>query len=79
MTPSDPESAFHESTGDIAAVFARCFRGADGDRALEHLRRVTVERRLAPDCAESELRHLEGQRHIALAIQRLVARGRDRG
>lgn len=61
---------------DLAMAFARCFRGQDGDRVLQHLRRLTIERRLAPDCSEAELRHLEGQRHLAAYIAQLVSRGR---
>jgi len=61
---------------DIAAVFARCFRGTDGERALAHLRRLTIERRLAPDCGEGELRHLEGQRHLVAYLAQLIERGR---
>lgn len=61
---------------DIAAAFARCFRGEDGERALGYLRRLTIERRPAPDCSEAELRHLEGQRHLAATIAQLVARGK---
>lgn len=61
---------------DIAAAFARCFRGEDGERALGYLRRLTIERRLAPDCGDAELRHLEGQRHLAALIAQLVTRGK---
>lgn len=68
--------AFTVQAEDIAAVFARCFRGADGERALSHLRRLTIERRLAPDCAEAELRHLEGQRHLVAYLAQLIERGR---
>lgn len=60
---------------DLASAFARCFRGNDGDRVLAHLRRITIERRPAADCSDAELRHLEGQRHLAAYIQQLVARG----
>lgn len=61
--------------GDLASAFARCFRGNDGERVLSHLRRITIERRPAPDCSEAELRHLEGQRHLVAYLQQLVARG----
>lgn len=61
--------------GDLASAFARCFRGGDGERVMAHLRRITIERRPAPDCSEAELRHLEGQRHLAAYIQQLVTRG----
>jgi len=43
---------------------------------LAHLRRITFERRLAPDCSEAELRHLEGQRHLVAQLLALEARGR---
>ena len=61
--------------GDLTAAFARCFRGNDGERVLAHLRRITIERRPAPDCSDAELRHLEGQRHLAAYIAQLVTRG----
>ncbi|WP_430396957.1 hypothetical protein [Ferrovibrio sp.] len=61
---------------DLVLAFARCFRGRDGERVLGHLRRLTLERRLGPDCSEAELRHLEGQRHLAAYIAQLVERGR---
>lgn len=61
---------------DLAMAFARCFRGQDGERVLQHLRRLTIERRLAPDCSEAELRHLEGQRHLVAYMGQLVSRGR---
>ena len=67
--------AITEAAGDLTAAFARCFRGSDGDRVLAHLRRITIERRPAPDCSDAELRHLEGQRHLAAYIAQLVARG----
>lgn len=60
---------------EMPAVFARCFRGTDGERALTYLRRLTIERRLAPDASDAELRHLEGQRHLAALVAQLVARG----
>ena len=66
------------SDDDLTAVFARCFRGSDGERALAHLRRLTIDRRPPPDCSEAELRHLEGQRHLAAYIAQLVARGGNR-
>jgi hypothetical protein len=70
---SDPMTM--ETAGDLTAAFARCFRGGDGDQVLAHLRRITIERRPAPDCSDAELRHLEGQRHLAAYIAQLVARG----
>jgi hypothetical protein len=71
---SDAHS-FSTESDDLAAAFARCFRGGDGERVLGHLRRITIDRRAAPDCSDAELRHLEGQRHLAAYIAQLVARG----
>jgi hypothetical protein len=65
----------NDTSGDLCAAFARCFRGNDGERVLGHLRRITIERRPSPDCSDAELRHLEGQRHLAAYIAQLVARG----
>lgn len=63
------------TSDDLALVFARCFRGSDGERVLAHLRRITIDRRTAPDASEAELRHLEGQRHLASYIAQLAAKG----
>ena len=61
---------------DIAACFARCFRDTDGDRALSHLRRMTLDIATGPDISDARLRHLEGQRFIISQIITLVERGR---
>lgn len=63
------------ASDDLALAFARCFRGGDGERVLAHLRRITIDRRTAPEATEAELRHLEGQRHLAAYIAQLAARG----
>ena len=58
-----------------AATFARCFAGPDGRAVLEHLRRTVLERRLAPNASDAELRHLEGQRCAVAHIVAMVERG----
>lgn len=65
--PSDPDR--------LARDVARCFASATGLRVLDHLRQITFERRLAPDCGEAELRHLEGQRFLLAHLLALQARG----
>lgn len=60
----------------IAVAFARCFSSADGRRVLDHLRSLTIERRLPVDVSEAALRHIEGQRHLVASIHALVAAGR---
>lgn len=64
---------------DLALAFARCFLGGDGERVLAHLRRITIDRRTAPDASDAELRHLEGQRHLVAYIAQLAARGQFGG
>lgn len=59
----------------LAGVFARCFAGPDGRRALDHLRAATLLRSLGPDAPDAALRHLEGQRALVARILALVARG----
>ncbi|MBP5858457.1 hypothetical protein KAJ83_15660 [Marivibrio halodurans] len=57
-------------------AFARCFAGADGERALAHLARITVERVLGPEASDAGLRDLEGQRRLHHHILGLIERGR---
>jgi hypothetical protein len=59
----------------LCGAFARCFAGADGQAVLEHLRRTVLERRLAPNASDAELRHLEGQRCAVAHIVAMVERG----
>jgi hypothetical protein len=66
-----------DSQGDpsVTVAFARCFDSRDGDRVLQHLRRVTLERTLGPGASDALLRHLEGQRQLVAYILALVAEG----
>ena len=59
----------------LCRTFARCFAGPDGRAVLEHLRRTVLERRLAPNASDAELRHLEGQRYAVAHIVAMVERG----
>jgi len=61
---------------DTPALFARVFRGGDGDRALAVLRAATLERALGPDSSDAALRDLEGRRRLVTWILALVERGR---
>lgn len=64
------------SESEMAACFARCFRGMDGERAINHLRRMTLDIATGPDISDARLRHLEGQRFIISQIITLIERGR---
>lgn len=61
---------------DVSLAFARCFAGRDGEHALDHLRRLILDRRLPPSASDAELRHLEGQRSVVAYLVALVERGR---
>jgi hypothetical protein len=71
---ADPAPAEGEDL-ELCRAFARCFAGTAGKSVLEHLRRVVLERRLAPNASDAELRHLEGQRYAVAYIAVMVERG----
>ena len=58
-----------------ARLFARVFAGGDGEAVLDWMRRVTIERELAPDAPGDELRDLEGQRRPVRWGCNMVKRG----
>lgn len=62
---------------DLAKCFARCFRGADGERAIAHLKSQTTEIAMGPDMTDARLRHLEGQRFMVRTIINLIERERQ--
>jgi hypothetical protein len=59
----------------LCLAFARCFAGADGQQVLDHLRRLTLDRRLAPSASNAELWHLEGQRNAIAYVLGMIERG----
>lgn len=61
---------------ELDRAFARCFRGADGEAALAHLRGLTLEIAAGPEIDDRRLRHLEGQRFVVRTIINMVERGR---
>ena len=65
----------HPEEIELCRAFARCFAGADGRTVFEHLRRTVLDRRLAPNASDAELRHLEGQRYAVAHIVAMVERG----
>lgn len=60
----------------LAALAARCFRGADGEALLSYLRNLTLNRALGPLAGDGQLRHLEGQRQLVAHLCHLVDLGR---
>jgi hypothetical protein len=77
--PESRELRDAESDPDVVIAFARCFDSRDGDRVLQHLRRLTLERALGPGASDAQLRHLEGQRQlVAYILAMITAGGNDR-
>lgn len=63
---------------EIAKLYARAFRGKDGEKLLDHLRRLSrVGIALPPNTDDRELRFVEGQRSIVILIHGLIERGRN--
>lgn len=63
------------SPDDTQRLFARIFRGDDGASALAYLRALTLDRAMGAHVSSEQLWHLEGQRHLARHILKLVERG----
>lgn len=61
---------------DLAQVFASCFRGEEGVKALKYLKSITHSRVLGPAASDALLRHMEGQRQLVAHIISLVEHGR---
>lgn len=59
-------------------LFARVFRGEDGDKALAYLRALTLDLALGNDTKKTteQLWHLEGRRSLTKQIINLVEQGR---
>lgn len=64
---------------DIEKIYAQTFNTGNGQRVLEHLRRMTIERVLGPDATDAELRALEGQRMLVHIIEQMIKRGTQDG
>jgi hypothetical protein len=60
----------------LCQAFARCFDGPDGQQVQDHLKRLILDRRLAPSASNAELRHLEGQRSAVGYLLGMIERGR---
>jgi len=69
-SPGEDENGLY-----LARQAARVFSTPDGEAVLAHLLEMTLRRCLGPESGDSALRHLEGQRHLVLHLQSLIARG----
>ena len=57
----------------LEEIFVTTFSTPPGRAALAHLREVFLERRIAPDRSDAELRHHEGSRSAIAYIERLAS------
>lgn len=73
----DGPSAPAEPGRNVCRSFLACFAGTEGEAALDHLRRVFLDRRLPPSATDAELRHVEGQRSVVAYVLALIERARD--
>ena len=62
---------------ELVRSFAGCFKGAEGENVLKHLRQTILDRRLGPKASDAELRFLEGQRSVVAHIVAMLERGRS--
>lgn len=53
---------------DISKCFQRVFANADGEKILDYLTKLTLEKVMPESASGNELRHLEGQRYIVKFI-----------
>ena len=53
---------------EISRCFQRCFANADGEKILNYLTKLTLERVMPSSATSEELRHLEGQRYVVKFI-----------
>lgn len=75
IEPASTAQPEDEDRRQLALTFAKVFSGGQGEAVLAHLRALTTERCLGPDCTDQALRALEGQRALVFHILSLVARG----
>lgn len=59
----------------LCQAFARTLSGPDGQQIQAHLKRLMLDRRLAPSATNAELWHLEGQRSAIAYVLSMIERG----
>lgn len=60
---------------EIEKNYVKTFNTPAGEKVLEHLRGITIERFLGANASESELRGLEAQRALVHQIESMIKRG----
>ncbi|MBO4626173.1 MAG: hypothetical protein J5679_02780 [Alphaproteobacteria bacterium] len=60
---------------DLEKDFVRTFATPSGQRVLEHLRKITIERTLGANATDAELRWGEAQRALVHKIENMSSVG----
>lgn len=71
---SSDDRASKVAPSDIEVAVAQAFSTAAGRMVLGWLRLQTIERTMAPDVSEAQLRHIEGQRDLVRKLENMVRR-----
>jgi len=53
---------------EISKCFKRCFANGDGQKILNYLCSISLERAMPANISNDELRHLEGQKYMVKLI-----------
>lgn len=61
---------------EINKDFARCFSTESGERVIEYLRKITIERNLGINASDNELRWYAAQCAFFRQIESMIVRGR---
>lgn len=62
---------------DIEKYYARVFSGISGKQVLEHLRSMTIERKIGINATNEELRWWAAQNALVHQIENLIQRGNN--
>jgi hypothetical protein len=61
------------TTEQLSKCFKGCFAGSDGEKVLNYLTSITLQRVGQNNISNDELRHLEGQRYIVKLILNYIS------
>ena len=67
----------NQSKTDVAKIFARVFRGRDGEEIINYLYSLTFKRFFGPETSEATLRFTEGQKALVMHIEAMIKAGRN--
>ena len=65
-----------DAAREVRRSYVRVFESNDGAAVIEELRKLFLDREALPECPDSSLRHLEGQRSVVRHILRQIEAGK---